>query len=150
LGEDLNHVFSKSRRFAPVYNYFKTRTAIDNLGARILTALAWYNRSTGVDIEESVALVNLAIAFESLLGLKAGEKVTERFMEAVNLLVGDVPRLDSWLTQFYRTRSQIVHEGQSSNLMFIATAMTKNNTPRFDEFCEIVPQGGTPLRDHGP
>lgn len=68
-----------------------------------------------------MALVNLAIAFESLLDLEAGGKVTTRFKEAVGLLVGDVPRLDSWLTQFYEARSQIVHEGRSASLMFVAT-----------------------------
>lgn len=121
LSVDLNYRLSPSRLYAPVAEYFKTRDKTDNLGERILTALAWYNRSITVDIDESVALVRLAIAFESLLDLEPGKRVTARFKEAVGLLVGDVPRLDSWLTQFYEARSQIVHEGRSTRLMFVAS-----------------------------
>ena len=112
---------SKSSRYKPVVEYFSGRKENDSLGERILTALTWYNRSLTIDIDEDVALVDLAIAFESLLGLESAEKVTERFKEAVSLLIGDVPRLDSWLTQFYKARSQIVHEGRSTRLLFIAT-----------------------------
>ncbi len=121
LSIDFNYRLPRSRLYGPVVEYFGTTEKSDNLGERILTALTWYNRSVGMDIDESVALVNLAIAFESLLDLEAEGKVTARFKEAVNLLVGDVPRLDSWLTQFYQARSQIVHEGRSASLMFVAT-----------------------------
>lgn len=121
LSVDFNYLLPQSRRYKPVVEYFAMREENDSLGERILTALTWYNRNIGIDIDEDVALVNLAIAFESLLGLESSEKVTYRFKEAVNLLVGDVPRLDSWLTQFYNARSQIVHEGRSSSLLFLAT-----------------------------
>lgn len=121
LRVDFNYRASQSQRYASIVKYFARRHEIDSLGERILTALIWHNRSIGIDIDEDVALVNLAIAFESLLGLETGEKVTERFKEAVNLLVGEVPRLESWLTQFYKARSQIVHEGRSASLSFIAT-----------------------------
>jgi len=121
LSVDFNYRLSRSRLYGPIVGYFATREKNDNLDERVLTALTWYNRSIGIGIDESVALVNLAIAFESLLGLEAGEKVTTRFKEAVGLLVGDVPRLDSWLMQFYKARSQIVHEGRSASLMFVAT-----------------------------
>lgn len=121
LNVDFNYRLPQSRRYEPVVKYFAKREENDILGERILTALTWHNRSIGIDIDEDVALVNLAIAFESLLGLETGEKVTDRFKDAVSLLVGDVPRLDSWLTQFYKARSQIVHEGRSASLMFVAT-----------------------------
>jgi len=121
LSIDFNYRISRSRLYAPVVEYFITTEKIDDLGERVLVALTWYNRSIEMDINESVALVNLAIAFESLLGLGSDGKTTARFKEAVSLLVGDIPRLDSWLTQFYRARSQIVHEGRSASLMFMAT-----------------------------
>jgi hypothetical protein len=120
-----------SRCYRPVIEYFATAKKTDDLGERILTALAWHNRSIEIDIDESVALANLAIAFESLLGLRQGDELTERFKEAVSLLVGDIPRLDSWLTQFYKARSQIVHRGWSDSLMFVATddpKKTRNST----------------------
>lgn len=123
ISQDLRRDFAevpKSRRYKPVSEYFAAREIDENLSERILTALRWHNRTTSMDVDEDVALVNLAIAFESLLGLGTGEKVTNRFREAVSLLVGNVPRLDSWLTQFYEARSQIVHEGRSASTMFVA------------------------------
>jgi hypothetical protein len=85
---------------------------------RVLTAIGWYNRANSCAADEEVALVHLAVAFEALLALPEGKGVTDRFREAVNLLLGRVPRLDTWLDQFYRARSQIVHEGRATNLRF--------------------------------
>jgi hypothetical protein len=87
---------------------------------RIFTALKWHNRSTTIDVSEDVALLNLAIAFECLLNLEQNQKVTDRFSETVRILLGFVPRLDSWLEQFYKARSDIVHKGTSRKLMFYA------------------------------
>ena len=120
LYADVNYRLKQSHRYQPVLEYFTAREESSVLDERILTAITWYNRSIEIDIEEEVALVNLAIAFESLLDLESGEKVTARFKEAVGLLVGGVPRLDSWLIQFYNARSKVIHEGQSQNLMFVA------------------------------
>ena len=69
-------------------------------------------------ISESEALVHLAIALESLLKVPSGERLTERFKDAVLTLVGPIPRLDSWLDQFYTARSKAVHEGVPHELMF--------------------------------
>jgi hypothetical protein len=88
---------------------------------RVFTALEWHNRSSANDISEDVALVYLAIAFESLLKLEEGEQLAQRFKETVLTLLGPVPRLDSWLDQFYKARSKIVHEGSWSHLKFYAT-----------------------------
>ena len=92
----------------PLAQYFFTRKDDDNFGERILTSITWYNRSLKSDIDESEALVNLAIAFESLLDLDRGDNITTRFKEAVSLIVRDVDRLESWITQFYKARSEIV------------------------------------------
>lgn len=88
---------------------------------RVLTAIRWYNRGNTSSAPEEVSLVHLAVAFETLLALPEGERLTARFREAVNLLLGRLPRLDSWLMQFYKARSQILHEGRASNLRFSAT-----------------------------
>lgn len=87
---------------------------------RVFTALEWHNRSVGAGVSEEVALVNLSIAFESLLGLPQGEKLSARFAETVMTLLGPVQRLDSWLDQFYTARSKIVHEGAWHHLMYYA------------------------------
>lgn len=142
LSTDFAYRLSQSKRYGPVIEYFTARRENDILSERVLTALTWYNRSIGIDIAESVALVNLAIAFESLLDLEAGERVTERFEEAVNLLVGGVPRLDSWLKQFYKSRSQIVHKGRSASLMFVATDDLKKPFERPElEYRSLVSYG---------
>lgn len=78
---------------------------------RVFSGLEWYLRSCRDAISESEALVHLAIALESLLRVPSGERLTERFKDAVLTLIGPVPRLDSWLDQFYTARSKAVHEG---------------------------------------
>lgn len=93
------------------------------------------------DIDESEALINLAIAFESLLDLDRSDKLTARFKEAVGLLAGDIDRLDSWLTQFYDARSEIVHKGRSSRLMFIPTNDPKNDKKSELEYRSLVSYG---------
>ncbi len=119
LGDDFNHKFLQSEIYKPVITYFSRNTKNTDFKNRVLTALIWHNRSLRNGIEESEALVNLAIAFESLLDLDRSDRLTARFKEAVGLLVGDINRLDSWLTQFYDARSEIVHKGRASRLMFV-------------------------------
>src|SRR5579883_339057 len=87
---------------------------------RIFTALEWHNRSTAKDIDDTEALLDLAIAFESLLNLENNEKLTDRFRETVMILLGFVPRLDSWLEQFYNARSAIAHKGKTQHQQFYA------------------------------
>lgn len=120
ISQDISSDFKRnSPLYQPVINFFSYKTDNEDLRNRVLTAINWYNRSLLVDIDDDIALVNLAIAFESLLGLEQGNKVTERFKETVNVLLGGFPRLDSWLTQFYHARSEIIHEGKSQRLAFL-------------------------------
>ena len=88
---------------------------------RVFTALEWYNRSSSGHASEEVALVHLATAFESLLGLEQGPDLTTRFKDTVLCLLGKTPLLDSWIEQFYRARSKILHEGYWPHLAFYAT-----------------------------
>jgi len=92
---------------------------------RVFTALQWYNRGNCLGIGEDVALVDLAIAFESLFGLEQGEGLTSRFKETVLALLGPVPRLDSCLEQFYTARSKIVHRGSWPHLTFYPAEMDR-------------------------
>jgi hypothetical protein len=102
-----------------VLTQYLDRARISLFDERVLTALEWYNRSCSGGLDDEVLLINLAVAFESLLGLEAGEKVTARFNQAIEVLLGPIPRLRSWSTQFYDARSQIVHEGRTRRLMFV-------------------------------
>lgn len=108
-----------SGRYGPVWSYFLSRRGKPSeLYGRLLTALRWYNRSIGVDTSDDAALVHLATALESLLALEQGPDITRRFKAAVMLLIGNVPRADIWLDQFYRARSEIVHRGEANALRF--------------------------------
>jgi hypothetical protein len=89
-----------------------------HVGERVFTALNWYNATNRTGVGESEALVNLAIAFESLLDLPTGEK-TDRFVDSVSLLLGRVPRLEDWVRQFYNARSQVAHEGKLAQRHFM-------------------------------
>lgn len=120
ISQDISLDFNRnSPLYQPVFAFFSYKTDNEDLRSRVLTAVNWYNRSLLADIDDDIALVNLSIAFESLLGLEQGNKVTERFKETVNVLLGGFPRLDSWLSQFYHARSEIVHDGKSQRIAFL-------------------------------
>ena len=98
---------------------------------RVFRALEWHDRSTAQDITEEVALVNLAIAFESLLNLEQDKEIKKRFKETVLVLLGFIPRLDSWLNQFYEARSGLVHKGKLDSPMFyIDSEVLKGKVPK--------------------
>lgn len=85
---------------------------------RVFTSLVWYSRSCEVTRDAAERLLSLAIALETLLALENGDRLTERFKDAVMTLVGPVARLDEWLDQFYKARSTAVHEGRPHELLF--------------------------------
>ncbi len=117
LGEFLQH----PHNWAFQYLFFGEREPenSDEVRKRIFDGLEWYLRSCRKAIFESEALVHLAIALESLLRVPSGRDLTERFKDAVLTLIGPVPRLDSWLEQFYAARSKAVHEGVPHELAFL-------------------------------
>ncbi len=82
---------------------------------RALTAIRWYNRANSYSVDHSEAILSLAIGFEALLGLAKDAK-TDRFVDAVSLLLGRVPRLNLWAEQFYTARSDVAHEGRTVRL----------------------------------
>ncbi|MDZ4179677.1 MAG: HEPN domain-containing protein [Coriobacteriia bacterium] len=92
--------------------------------ARALTAIRWFNNANSEANSDDLSLVSLAIAFESLLGLPQTEKA-DRLVDSISLLLGRVPRLDTWAHQFYEARSSIVHEGRSQRVEFVATDSIK-------------------------
>jgi hypothetical protein len=77
---------------------------------RIFSALSWFNAANEAGLNYSQALLNLAIAFETLLRLPESAK-TDRLVDAISLLLGRTERLDEWAQQFYKARSQVAHEG---------------------------------------
>ena len=119
LAEFLSHAHNWAYR--PLYLAQRVpEQRTDELHPRIFNGLEWYLKSCRGAISESEALVHLAIALESLMKIPSGKDLTERFKDAVLTLIGPVPRLDSWLEQFYAARSKAVHEGVPHELMFLA------------------------------
>lgn len=89
----------------------------------LFRAMEWYNRSCQQKITSDLALVYLAVAFETLLGTDRDNDtnvrdVRQRLWDSIRVLVGSIPRLRSWFEQFYHARSRILHEGHWSHLQF--------------------------------
>ncbi|MEJ1968463.1 MAG: hypothetical protein WDN03_07510 [Rhizomicrobium sp.] len=84
---------------------------------RIYSALHWFNAANEHGLDQSRALLNLAVAFETLLRLPEFSK-TDRLVDAISLLLGRTERLDDWAEQFYAARSRVAHEGQVRDQYF--------------------------------
>jgi len=109
------------------YRLFRAflRKPATQTSSRVFTAVKWFNSACSEANDKATAMVNLAIAFEALLSLPIDKK-TDRFIDALGLLLGRTPRLDIWAHQFYNVRSKIVHEGYAQKYDFIATDSMKN------------------------
>lgn len=102
------------------------RKPITKTSKRVFTALQWFNSANSVENDSAAAIVDLTTAFESLMKLPSDQK-SDRLIDSISLLLGRIPRLNIWVKQFYDARSQIVHEGYSQRLEFIATNSIKNS-----------------------
>ena len=96
---------------------------------RVFSALGWYNNASEEYGDTSRSLLDLAIAFETLLQLPAGEK-TERLTDAISLLLGRTERLSDWAAQFYKARSSVAHEGRVQDWRFYAPVLPKKGDPQ--------------------
>jgi hypothetical protein len=114
LAYDLESCF-QSQRYRLLPELLKE--ARTQAGERVFKAVRWFNRANTLDGDEHSAILNLSVAFETLLGLPRDSK-TDRFVDAVSLLLGRVERLDSWAEQFYEVRSDVSHEGETRRLHF--------------------------------
>jgi len=119
LSGDLGQFFAKWPHYQPLLSLMEK--PVNATSGRILTAIRWFNAANSLAADEEAAIVSLAVAFETLLGLPEGERRAERLKDAVSLLLGRIPRLDSWVQQFYKARSDIVHEGRARRLRFVAS-----------------------------
>jgi hypothetical protein len=84
---------------------------------RVLRAIRWFNRANMLEIDEDCAILDLSVAFETLLALPRDAK-TDRFVDAVSMLLGRVERLGMWAEQFYEARSDVAHEGETKRPHF--------------------------------
>lgn len=81
---------------------------------RFVTALDWYRQSFGSRVNESEAVVAIAVAFETLLTDTYQKGVAERIERRLGLCLKGVPGVASYkraVLALYHTRSEIVHSG---------------------------------------
>lgn len=118
LAADLARAFAE----APQHHLLPTliEEPLSEIARRAMTAIEWYNRANSYFVNDSEAILNLAVGFEALLGLPREDK-TERFVDAISLLLGRVPRLNIWAVQFYAARSDVAHEGSTDRLRLMPT-----------------------------
>ena len=114
LAADLGD-FCRSSRFQLLPELIQD--PVSGMAERALTSITWFNQANSLAAGDEVAIVNLAIALESLLGLPEDQK-SKRLVDSVGLLLARVPRLDWWAYQFYEARSAIVHRGKAAQLGF--------------------------------
>lgn len=130
LSQDLACDTERFFRESTVYRHLPLLLArpMDANAERMLRAITWFNRANSSSNGDETNLVMLAVAFETLLEVPEDKK-TERLADAIALLLGRVPRLETWASQFYDARSAILHEGRAVQLRFAATDEKKPKSP---------------------
>jgi hypothetical protein len=120
---DLGRAFTE----APQHHLLPTliQEPLSENARRAMSAFRWYNRANSYLVGDSEAILSLAVGFEALLGLPRDAK-TDRFIDAIFLLLGRVPRLNSWAVQFYAARSDVAHEGTTDRLRLMPTVQKLN------------------------
>lgn len=118
-------VFGKirdTRRYSERRKRLKTQNTIPG---ETLSSTFRYNRANSYLVDDAQAILSLSVGFEALLGLPLDAK-TDRFIDAISLLLGRVARLNSWAVQFYAARSDVAHEGRTDRLRLMPTVQKLN------------------------
>jgi hypothetical protein len=115
LNQSQDLTYDLSRCFESIRYHLLPTLLREGNGAtaeRVLKAIGWFNRANTLHGDDHSAILDLSVAFETLLALPTDAK-TDRFKDAVSLLLGRVERLDTWAEQFYDARSDVAHEGET-------------------------------------
>jgi hypothetical protein len=125
---------------APQHHLLPTliQEPVSENATRAMIAIRWYNRANSYLADDSEAILSLAVGFEALLGLPRDAK-TERFIDAISLLLGRVPRLNSWAVQFYDARSDVAHQGKTDRLRLMPTV--KKRSEEGPEYQSLISYG---------
>lgn len=94
---------------------------------RVFSAVRWFNRANSEHRDEAESFICLSVALETLIRVPHDIK-KKRFVDAINLLLGRVPRLDDWAEQFYKARSEAVHEGHVGQVAFTPSSTSNKQT----------------------
>lgn len=101
-----------------------------DIGQRVFTAVRWFNRANSEFRDDAESCICLSVALETLLRVPHDAK-QNRFVDAIALLLGRVPRLEDWATQFYEARSRVVHEGNVGQVAFVAGLRKRESTTTY-------------------
>lgn len=98
---------------------------------RFVTALDWYRQSFGSRVNESEAVVAIAVAFETLLTDTYQKGVADRIERRLGLCLKGVPGVRAYkqaVLALYHARSEIVHSGslgQQANIVAAQAAFAR-------------------------
>jgi hypothetical protein len=98
---------------------------------RLVTALDWYRQSFGSRVNESEAIVALAVAFETLLTDTYQKGVADRIERRLGICLKGVPGVGAYkqaVLAIYHARSEIVHSGslaQQANIIAAQAAFAR-------------------------
>jgi len=127
LYKDLNNFLSIKNSVSFHFLFRERKNNIAEIEKRIFTSLKWYMKSNSLYITEEEEIIFIAISLESLLRLSDAPNITIRFKETVKTIIGPIPKLDEWLDQFYKARSELVHKGTYSTMMFFPNKKNNRN-----------------------
>ena len=97
-----------------------TQRASSKARARVLLAMYWYSRTFTTDPldDDRTKIVHMATAFEVLLQFGMERAKRKSLQGELQKLLGEDPLLAEWASQFYESRSEIVHRGWTADLLF--------------------------------
>lgn len=120
---------------------------------RIVTALDWYRQSFGSRVNESEAVVAIAVAFETLLTDAYQKGVAERIERRLGICLKGVPGVSAYkqaVLALYHARSEIVHSGslgQQANLVAAQAAFARCFHTLVSRLQGWAPVANEPIRD---
>jgi hypothetical protein len=112
-------------------NLYSNDKVQKRLYKRLVTALDWYRQSFGSRVNESEAVVAIAVAFETLLTDTYQRGVADRIERRLGLCLKGVPGVAASkraVLALYHARSEIVHSGslgQQANLVAAQAAFAR-------------------------
>ena len=127
LSIDLERVFAESLSYQFLPALIEDPPSA--LSDRIVTSIKWFNAANSYWVDEQAAIVNMAVAFETLLELSDDRK-KDPVADSISLLLGRIPRLDEWVRQFYEARNEIVHKGRTDRLRHFIPSSPKGQETR--------------------
>ncbi|MGL4528800.1 MAG: hypothetical protein ACRCUC_17655 [Aestuariivirga sp.] len=120
---------------------------------RFITALDWYRQSFGSRVNESEAVVAIAVAFETLLTDSYQKGVADRIERRLGICLKGVPGVRAYkqaVLALYYARSEIVHSGslgQQANLVAAQAAFARCFHVLVSRLHGWTPVANEPIRD---